>query len=86
MIAFRKLWLLLFLSFAISCAYSQDISWMMGKWKGENNSKKNPSVRLLDITSVNANNFVGTRSIEINGRFHMQIVTEISGHINKDTF
>jgi hypothetical protein len=59
---------------------------MKGKWKGVNHSKKNPSVRVIDITSVNANNFAGTRSIEINGRFHMQIVTEISGHINKDTF
>ncbi|HVX26894.1 MAG TPA: hypothetical protein VHB70_11160 [Parafilimonas sp.] len=86
MILFRKLLLLLFVFSIVSSSSAQNINWMMGTWKGVNSSKRNPSTRLINITSVNANDFVGTRSIEIDGRVHMQIVTQISGHINKDTF
>ena len=68
------------------CLYTfsnaQDITWMLGTWRGvvtEPLFTKN-----IVISSVSGRNFKGTKTNEINNHSHARVTTAISGYVRKD--
>ena len=78
--------LLFFFCFLYVFSNAQNINWMLGTWKGVGNSRKAQFVRTLEITSVNGNNFSGTRSKEAHDHTNSKIITSVLGRMSKDTF
>ncbi|MEP6682255.1 MAG: hypothetical protein ABJA35_03305, partial [Parafilimonas sp.] len=83
----KRLWLLLLLCLSFGFIHAQNISWMIGTWKGTGRipgSTKTQFIRTITIDSVSGENFSGTRTNELDDRSHARIVTALFGYFNQD--
>ncbi|MBS1746419.1 MAG: hypothetical protein JST21_09650 [Bacteroidetes bacterium] len=75
------------LLFCICCVavHSQNNTWLIGTWNGNGNQVngiKSQLIKMIVIESVDGETFAGSRTTEINDRYHAKIVTAVTGSLN----